>query len=253
MSKLHSFVALSCALLFTNAHAPTSGSWRDVPSADSFAAHKTEAYGATANAVVVGADAPTAHVRALDEIDRFRVDELNLPDLNVDIPELFEWSDDQESYFVDATTFAESPAADLIDARPVHPFRTAMAVQSGGHHGSAPGGLNRSHASMSNAHSDSADGYDHSAVKGSGDDAPSETIASLEDGTEEPLFTAPIDEGSTAPTNLLMDIGQDDGSDRSKRQAYDDSPVPVPVPLPGSLWLVALGLAGLQVTSRRKT
>jgi len=86
-----------------------------------------------------------------------------------------------------------------------------------------------------------------------------ETLADLTDTENERVFEDIITEeiigGDAGDGGIVLLTSLDpEAPSGAKQQGENERPSerPIPVPLPGTLFLFALGLGGLQVTSRRK-
>lgn len=256
MSRFHSLLALSCALVVTTAQTPTRMSWGESP-ALAVTPDVMSGTGSSRAPSIAG----NLGGHALDDSDQVRVNASQLRRLNVDLPALFDWSDDHQTYYVDAKTFAQSQPDALINTHSSQPHRIAMLPDHGHGHGfGGVGGLGGSpHA---NAKAKASQGSPSPAGDNpvvSGETAALATIAGLTDDTSERVFediiTEEIITGSTGDegSGLLTSIDSTStGGAKQQNEGERPSEQPIPVPLPGTLFLFALGLGGLQVIGRRK-
>jgi len=100
MHKFNSRLLLLMALVFSTAHAPTFPLWGPRAPAEQSAAAASE----TSKSVLPGPDLVASMLRDLaeeDDLHRFQLDEFNLPNLDVSLPPLFEWSDAERIYLAD--------------------------------------------------------------------------------------------------------------------------------------------------------
>jgi hypothetical protein len=101
MLKAASSCLLFTVLLFSSAHAPTSQQSRNLPEAalDSMAdALTTDRFEAHAGTFIHSHSALTREYDEHNDLERFELDELFLPKLDVTLPELFDWSDGDRTY-----------------------------------------------------------------------------------------------------------------------------------------------------------
>lgn len=99
MHKFNSRILLLMALVFSTAHAPTFPLWGPRASAEKSAEAAPETKTAWP-----GSELVASWLRDLaeeDDLHRFQLDEFNLPNLDVSLPPLFEWSDAERVYLAD--------------------------------------------------------------------------------------------------------------------------------------------------------
>jgi hypothetical protein len=246
MSKVSVAFALISTLAFTSANAPTFQLWRELPTAA--LSSPDESTASYTNDYVPGAlfafGSLNQELSEEGALDRFEVDDMFLPKLNVELPELFDWSDIENTYFAQDTATLSAPPSFALDNYGGAAFRVASLGASG--NGSAR------IASSAAATEQST----QSAGKSSGG---SEQITSSSPIGEE--VPAPQDEeqfaGIDVPTNLIDQIVQL-STDTSTMDKLIDAPAPiaskdpVQVPAPGAFGLFVLGLAGLRLAVRKK-
>lgn len=260
MWKSHSSCLL-LALAFTNAHAPTllfaSHASATASVSTLHASGAVDSYGSTAYDVA-DTGALQLEYSESDDIKRLVLDEYSLPDLDVRLPELFEWNDVDRTY-VARTGLPHETLTLALDSHAREGFRFGSARGSSAAYvsdaGSGPlfasstattpsftspafatsgGGNIGGHAgkySTTSSHDDPV-----ASVTGGGPD--------LETGGEPDLETGDR-------SNPVMGDGPTLETDGGPT-LHDPSSTPVPVPEPGVLGLFALGLAGLQLASRKK-
>ncbi|HVF16648.1 MAG TPA: hypothetical protein VNA21_07040 [Steroidobacteraceae bacterium] len=249
MSKVSVAFALISTLAFTSANAPTFQLWRDLPTAavmspdDSTASYTTD----YVPGALFGFHGLNQELSEEGALDRFEVDDMFLPKLNVELPELFDWSDIENTYFAQDTATLSAPPSFALDNYGGAAFRVASLGASGN------GGIGARIASSAAATEQST----QSAGKSSG--GGSEQITSSDPIGEE--VPAPQDEeqfaGIDVPTNLIDQIVQLP-TDTSMMDKLIDTPAPiastdpVQVPAPGAFGLFVLGLAGLRLAVRKK-
>src|SRR5687768_12591933 len=105
MSKVHGCLLLT--LVFSPAHAPTFELLRHLPLAHNDATFASPPARASTNHTdatfsPANLSAAPRELAEEDDLKRFQLDELNLPNLDVTLPELFEWSDIEREYLADA-------------------------------------------------------------------------------------------------------------------------------------------------------
>ena len=228
MSKIMSVAAALISLASATAQAPTA-QIRLPLIAD---AGDTSEYANSRNLLgPLGEHGPSSFESAgsAGDFERFQIDEMNLPKLNVDLPELFDWSDGERSYFANGQPLIQVDG-DAYAFRPAS-FRTASVLGPRGGAfagGSAPGG--------SFAQSPSDAGNNTRPSSGS-------------DNDETPAASNPTPDTGTAPPN-----GPTEPSPLQPLPPDGDAPTTpsVPVPVPGTLGLFVLGLAGLRFAVRKK-
>lgn len=248
MSKVYSSCLL-LTLVFSSAHAPTFDLLRNLPFAATDESAASPASLATFSAASDHATYGTAHLSAAaqrefaedDDIKRFQLDELYLPNLDVSLPELFDWHDIERSYLADAGLPPDRVGVVLDSFRGV----AFMSANRGGGSGfglapasgmigsvpSAPGATGVEPIATDADTSGSASKSDSSP---SGSDAGDSTSGDTAERPSDPIYSTLPPVNETPP---LLDI---------------DREAPVPVPAPGALGLFALGLAGLQLAGRKK-
>jgi hypothetical protein len=247
MFKVSVAFALISTLAFTNANAPTFQLWRELPTAalsspDESTASYTTDYVPGALFAFGSLNQELSEEGALD---RFEVDDMFLPKLNVDLPELFDWSDIENTYFAQDPATLSAPPSFALDNYGGAAFRVASLGASGN------GGIGARIASSAAATEQST----QTAGKSSG----SEQITSSDPIGEE--VPAPQDEeqfaGIDVPADLIDQIVQLP-TDTSMMDKLIDAPAPiaskdpVQVPAPGAFGLFVLGLAGLRLAVRKK-
>lgn len=124
MSKVNSHSLLLMTLVFSTAHAPTFHFWRHAAPRDPQNAATIEA----PQAALPGPGLSAAVLREFaedDDIHRFQLDELYLPNLDVSLPALFEWSDLDRAYLADL-----GPAVDTFGLTHDSPTTAALHVAS---------------------------------------------------------------------------------------------------------------------------
>jgi hypothetical protein len=242
MSKVSSHCLLVMTLVFSTAHAPTFQLW-----GFGGATEPSIAEVAAVSAPRLATTAALQHEYAEDDdLRRFHLDELLLPNLDVSLPELFEWSDLDRAYLADVGTTVDAPDFAPDDS----PSLMRVATILGGPSFRGSSGLGVGAALGSNIADEAplATGTDDSSQTGKGDslNGPSETL--------------PADESNTDPSGANdSQLADDDrGGDPLPTDTLPEivepiSPeTPVPVPAPGAFFLFALGLAGLQLAGRKK-
>jgi hypothetical protein len=264
MPKVCALFALLTTFVFANANAPTYQLWRGLPSA----AASTEDAEAIAAGTAAHAHLAFATGQELTEDDRFEVDELFLPKLNVELPELFDWSDIDNAYYASAAYMSYD-----MDSYAGAAFRFASV-------GSQLVGSDYS-SIVGNAGSARIAG----ASRGLGSSRTAGKSASSNPSRDEPGENAPdeIAPDEIAPTGTAPDAPHDVADDveehNTDRFAYNDETgtdrhgdgadpietfIPtldefaeqsksiVQVPAPGALGLFVLGLAGMRLAGRKK-
>jgi hypothetical protein len=261
MSKIHVLCALSLALVVTSAHAPTSQRWRALPTGDLLGDDVADIRTAS------DSDNPYFSFNTLeqefsedDALDRFEIDEWFLPRLNVDLPDLFDWSNGDNAYY--AQSMPAHPMSYELDTAAGTSFRTASLGHqlAGGRRG---GGGGSDNASIAAANGSDAD-LSHSTGKGSPGPA--------EDGPKNDATT----QTPAGPSDVLMideeqteQLAKNDEPSNPANQSPLDEPLPplvqdpivetpvvanepVQVPTPGVFGLFVLGLAGMRLAGRKK-
>lgn len=260
MVKVQSWVAICCVFVFTSANAPTSIAWLDLPPASLADELDPKMIGGSAGSPTSEMSVST-QPRELDESHRFQVDELHLPTLNVDLPDVFHWLRGRQPYFADTATFGESAAPALLrsqhsdscpsdyltaSSQPAEMWPTSMSP--GRLHGfNGRGGEHPRRSSPASKANDSED-----AQSDSDQDDIDRLAVSSEDSNDETAANSPGD-GPGSPEDepeLIAEVV--DTSNDSQHRDTPSAEAPTAVPLPGTFILFALGLTGLHVTSRWK-
>jgi hypothetical protein len=266
MSKPSSSYLLLMTLAFATAHAPTLQLWRSPPNAQ---AGSLEPFGA---APLGPNDLFAALHREYaedDEIKRFQLDELYLPNLDVSLPELFEWSDINRTYLADTGLAQRALVGFPLDSSHGAALRMGslgVAFAIGGDRALSRNGASIAPSSVSHDESFGTSTESSEASK-------RDSNSSAPQGDE-----MPPDDGNDAETQLAGDetrsgSGDDEDTERAADERDPDSsddttpsfagdsrihndpftdPPPVQVPVPGTFGLFALGLAGLYLANREK-
>jgi hypothetical protein len=252
MSKVSVAFALISTLAFTTANAPTFQLWRDLQTADLMS--PSEPVTTTSSDYVPAAsfafNSLNQELIEDDALDRFEVDDLYLPKLNVELPELFDWSDVENTYFAQETPTLSGASGISLD----HYGHAASRVASvGGAVGSGGAG--------GSAHSAAAtEQPGQSAGKGSGTSEQQGSLIPIQEDVAGPvdgLHDQDQFASNETPADLIdlvaqlpMDIPTTDAL------IVGDAPIvskdPVQVPAPGAYGLFVLGLAGLRLAGRKK-
>jgi hypothetical protein len=280
MSKVYSS-GLLLALIFSPAHTPTVNLWRPHG--------QPEASASPAAVTLADADAIldesllalSPEFTENDAIKRLRLDDFYLPTLEVSLPSLLEWWDDEREYLADAVnvpSFAGTPAITAVDrwSRPTFPVYAASSsfrgVGSGGGGGSS---------GATPAAAPSHTKHEPSGADPQGTVADEPTAAAPPSNASEPsLPSAPPDgtpgnseaprANDTPPSNGMPRETDSPPAETPPLVAppYDGLPpifadvpneydpiqetAPVAVPAPSTLPLFMLGLAGLRWLGRKK-
>jgi hypothetical protein len=260
-------------LVFTSAHAPTFQVWRNLAtaSADTHSAPVTSYLDSHKSFLAMDAFTATREYAEESDLNRFGVDEFYLPKLDVDLPELFNWSEGERKYLASNTlpmSFGQSldhamsialrgggvnigysrgsalgSAHGAADASSVSQTQNAANLSSKG----ASTSPSNESAPSSNSDSSSNENADN---EGNAEDTAPEQLANNEandEATNTPGNTpgsdifAPIDPASLPPT-----------TDTAPGYTIVDEQKPVQVPAPGAFGLFVLGLAGLRLVGRKK-
>jgi hypothetical protein len=255
MSKVSVAFALISTLAFTSADAPTFQLWRDLPAEDLMAS--AEPIDSNFSSYVAGASFTSSglyqELSEDDALDRFEIDDMYLPKLNVELPELFDWSDIDNTYFAHESPTHVSPASSVLDNYGGAAFRVAS-LQGSSDNGDVAtriAGLTQS--------TSSAEPTIQSAGKSSGGTEQNTSIDLIDEDATPVVSPTPDEEqfaGNDAPTNVTEQIVQlpetsviDTSIDRPTPIVSKD---PVQVPSPGTWALFVLGLAGLRLGVRKK-
>jgi hypothetical protein len=254
MSKVSLAFALISTLAFTSANAPTFQLWRDLPAEDLTAsAEPIESnFGSYVSGASFASNGLYEELSEDDALDRFEIDDMHLPKLNVELPELFDWSDIDNTYFAHETPRHVSPASALLDNYGGAAFRVASLQ------GSSSGDVAARIAGLTHSTS-SAEQTVQSTGKSSGDNEQNTSIDLIDEDATTVVSPTPDEElfaGNDVPTNVTEQIVQlpetsaiDTSIDRPTPMVSKD---PVQVPSPGTWALFVLGLAGLRLGVRKK-
>ena len=243
MSKVSVAFALISTLAFTTANAPTFQLWRDLQSADLMSPKEpvTTTSSDYVPAALFAFNSLNQELSEDDALDRFEVDDLYLPKLNVELPELFDWSDIENTYFAQELPTLGGSSSLFLDHYGGAAFRVASL---GGPLGSAGGG---------SAHSASAVGKGSSSSAHDGSSNPiQEDINAPDDASNDHDQFASND----PPADVIDLIGQLPIDIPTDTSIVGPTPIvsknPVQVPAPGACGLFVLGLAGLRWAGRKK-
>ena len=246
MSKVYSGCLL-LTLVFSNAHAPTFDFLRNLSIADTDEpATTTSALGTASHPLAYASSEMSVALQREfaedDDIKRFQLDELYLPNLDVSLPELFDWSDIERSYLADAGL----------------PHRVGVVLDS--FHGFGFQSVGRN-GGAGFAFAPSTTGGGAPSAPGASGNAVDQLIATESDSP------GAASKSESIPTTDTVDSTSGDTNESPRDPIYttlppaDETPspldpiggeAPVPVPVPGTLGLFALGLAGLQLAGRKK-
>jgi hypothetical protein len=254
MSKVYPSCLL-LTLVFTNAHAPTflfgPQTAATTPEQTLLANANVGARNATRD-IPAGTSALLREYAESDDIKRFQVDQFNLPDLDVSLPELFDWSDAEHAYL--AQNGIPPETFDLsLDSSIGAAFRYGSFASGGGAGSSAAAftGVGRSAAGNSSGPT--------AASSGQASKSDSDSPSNGEETEQTPNSEQPSagNDGTQLADNTAPPSGYDPPGTDGTPNLYEpipteQSPAPVPVPVPGTLGLFALGLAGLQLAGRNK-
>jgi hypothetical protein len=257
MSKVSVAFALISTLAFTSANAPTFQLWRDLPAADLILAEELISSHALYEPDALFAfNSLNQQLSEDDALDRFEVDDMYLPKLNVELPELFDWSDIENTYFAQEIPTLVGPPSFAVDNYGGGAFRVASLGVTGGVGANIASSTRFSSTAQQATHAQQAT---QSLGKGSGDPEQNTSDPRLEDvaiaGDAQPdsqqlasndVAENPIDQIVQLPTEPAMTdmlIGA---------AAPIASKDPVQVPAPGACGLFVLGLAGLRLAVRKK-
>jgi hypothetical protein len=256
-------VSVSCglltALVFSTAQAPTFHLWSDLPIASADATsypQMTAGVDAHANVLANEHYAATREYDEDNDLERFELDELFLPKLDVTLPELFDWSDGERTYLANN---AMSPSFGFgLDSPNGFAFRNTSAgrgVVSGNAAAIAGAGTSSKGASAA-AGSESADsaskGTSGGESNGSTQAAASESESTHEQLAHEPAPPTFTDDSQTHDDQLAMNDHPMDSSRADLSGPIVDTQKPVQVPAPAPLGLFVLGLAALHLVGRKK-
>ena len=242
MSKITATFALLSTLAFTTANTPTYQLWADLPSSDLLAQEAAPTSISDSAPYAFAFNGLNQELSEDDALDRFEVDEFYLPRINVELPELFDWSELESTYLASESATFPAQMNVALDNDRAGAFRFAS-LSFGGGVGGGDGGvaIASSRATEESASIGSGKGS-------SSNDQPSQTA---DDGQELP---------QAAPDELIADNNVpetviDALTPASTTPALVPTIVtkePVQVPTPGTYGLFALGLAGLRLASRKK-
>jgi hypothetical protein len=261
MSKIHVLCALSLALVVTRANAPTFRLWPDLPTADLVGDDAADIRTAS------DYDNPYLSFNTLeqefsedDALDRFEIDEWFLPRLNVDLPELFDWSNGDNAYY--ARSLPPSQMSYGLDTAAGVSFRTASFGHelAGGRSGGGDGGGSASIAAANRGDADASQsngkGSSSTSESGPKNDVSTETPAGPDD-----VVTTDADEAeqlakNDEPTNPVYQDVANELLPPLAQAPIIETPIvsnePVQVPTPGVFGLFVLGLAGMRLAGRKK-
>lgn len=242
MSKVTAAFALFSSLAFTTANAPTFQLLIDLPSADLAATDARTTSISDSAPYLFAFNSLNQELSEEDALERFEVDEFYLPRINVELPELFDWSDLESTYLAsDGATFPAQMNFALDHDR-AGAFRFAS-LSFGGISGGSSGGMAIASAISASDTANASNG------KGSADSSPAPTgnIGQEPEATRDEL----VADTTTPPTSIVDAVTPIISS-----PAFVESPIvtkePVQVPTPGTYGLFALGLAGLRLAGRKK-
>jgi hypothetical protein len=253
MFKVSVAFTLFSTLAFTTANAPTFQLWRDLPTADLLA--PSEPVTTASTDYVAGAlfafNSLNQELSEDDALDRFEVDELNLPKLNVELPELFDWSDVENTYFAQETPTLSGGSSFALDHYGVTAFRSPRVGGAVGHgNGGSRAGYSASATEQPG----------QSAGKGSGTTEPTGSPDPVQEDVAAPVGASPNQDqfaNNDPPADPIDQIAQlPTDIPTTDTVIVAQPPIvsqdPVQVPAPGALGLFALGLAGLRLAGRKK-
>jgi hypothetical protein len=268
MYKVYSSCLLFTTLVFSSAHAPTFHLWRNLAaaSAEADSAPLTDSLDSHASFYATDAFAASHEYAEDNDLKRFGLDEFYLPKLEVDEPELFNWSEVERTYLADNTL---PISFDYLDSAMSAAFRNGGAsarrqggagfgnLTSGGASGGSPNITSSSASSKvastqanEAADDESTPAIDNSPVENDG--VPNEQNGPKEDDSVEQTQENQFAQNDPDSNDLLpihetlpvITIPTD--------YTIVDEQKPVQVPAPGAFGLFVLGLAGLRFVGRKK-
>lgn len=204
MSKLYSG-GLLLTLVFSTAHTPTFQLWHDEPRPDHEPTAVTQSDIPSFGHRFLTSDLAAALPRELaeeDNLKRFELDEFNLPNLDVSLPTLFEWSDLEHEYLAD-NHVAYDAFAYALDSAPhsAFPSRSRFGALGGG--ASFGSGMSASIAA-------GRDSDGQTAIQDMSGEETNSSKAGSDSGAEESRPAAP---GSNEPESTGLPTNDDDSRD----------------------------------------
>jgi hypothetical protein len=260
MVKVSASCLVLTALVFSTAHAPTFHLWSDLPAASADAAPYPETTDGSDAHASVRANEHYAATREYDEgndLERFELDELFLPKLDVTLPELFDWSDGDRTYLA-GNTLPHSFGFGL-DSSSGFAFHNASAdggfVSGGNGYAMTGAGINSKGASItdgSESTGTASKGTSEGESDGSSQVAAPESAPADDQPANDPSSPSITDDSHTHDDQLAMNDPPIDSVLPSLAHPIVDTQKPVQVPAPAPLGLFVLGLAALRFVGRKK-
>jgi PEP-CTERM motif len=249
MPKVSALFALLITFAFSNANAPTFQLWRHLPAAEA-ATNEPDGPGSFAdysNATLAFSqyDQEFSEEGALE---RFEIDELFLPRLNVELPELFDWNEVDSSYYADLAQPTLSMSYEL-STLPATPIRlTSIGHNLAGRPHAVGGGARVAGTTGSESSSTQSAGKGASVTTSVTEPTTANDTSGFVEQSAENDEPLPDEESENIAAETVPPLPQG--------PIFLDLPLdskePVQVPAPGALGLFALGLAGMRLAGRKK-